>query len=292
MTREQGLEIIEKLFIYEKPYIYNRVKFFFIATDGTYVSYLDENHEEVRQQLLSFLETNQGKTEVRNDLISHINAQDIYERSHLIWDNRYHLRFEPEFDIYDRSNEPEGWKNLAYIDRIFCFEDDLASYELKTAAEKQQFISDVLEAIHETYSFHEECQKLHSQALRLLIGPLDFFGKGWSLTPEDAVGIFNTKIDEISNARSQVSQTPDMYQIGMEADAFSPDPSNPGKYVLTGPMQRAFRTWFDALETKGYEYSKLPTYSIIRNKFVAEKKHKESSIETALKKVRSERSGT
>jgi hypothetical protein len=28
MTKEQGLEIIEKLFIYENPYTYKRVKFF------------------------------------------------------------------------------------------------------------------------------------------------------------------------------------------------------------------------------------------------------------------------
>lgn len=127
MTREQGLEIVEKLFIYEDPYIYNRVKFFFIAIDGTYVSYLDENHEEVRQHLMSFLETAQGKSEIHNDVCSHINAQNIYERSHLIWDNRYHLRFEPEFDIYDRSNEPKGWQNLNFINRIFCFEDDLTA---------------------------------------------------------------------------------------------------------------------------------------------------------------------
>jgi hypothetical protein len=292
MTRGQGLEIIEKLFMYENPYIYNRVKFFFIAADGTYVNYLDDSTEEVRQHLLSFLETNQGRTEVRNDVISHINAQDIYERSHLIWDNRYHLRFEPEFDIYDRSNEPKGWQNLNFINRIFCFEDDLASYELKTAAEKQQFISDVLAVIHETYSFHEESQKLHSQALRLLIGPIDFFGKGWSLTPEDAADIFLTMIYEARDARSEAPvPVPDIYQIGIKANAFSPDPSNPGKYLLTGSMQTAFRTWFDALEKEGYDYSNLPTYSMIRNKFVSENNHPESSIETALKKVRLERNG-
>lgn len=292
MTRGQGLEIIEKLFMYENPYIYNRVKFFFIAADGTYVNYLDGSTEEVRQHLLSFLETNQGRTEVRNDVISHINAQDIYERSHLIWDNRYHLRFEPEFDIYDRSNEPKGWKNLAYINRIFCFEDDLASYELKTAAEKQQFISNVLEVIHDTYSFHEESQKLYSLALRLLIGPTDFFGNAWTLTPDDAVGILMTKVDELLNARSEAPvPVPDIYQIGIKANAFSPDPSNPGKYLLTGSMQTAFGIWFDALVNQGFKYSKLPTYGIIRNKFVTEKKHKESSIRRALKEVRLKRNG-
>jgi hypothetical protein len=291
MTRGQGLEIIEKLFIYENPYIYNRVKFFFIAADGTYVNYLDDRTEEVRQHLLSFLETNQGKTEVRNDVISHINAQSIYERNHLIWDNRYKLRFEPEFDIYDRSNEPKGWKNLNFINRIFCFEDDLASYQLKTAAEKQQFISNVLEVIHETYSFHEESQKLHSQALRLLISPTDFFGNAWMPTPEDAFRILMTKVDELMNARFLVPQTPDMYQIGIKANAFSPDPSNHGKYLLTGPMQKALNIWFDALEKEGFKYSELPTYSMIRNKFVSENNHPESSIETALKKVRLERNG-
>jgi hypothetical protein len=293
MTRGQGLEIIEKLFIYEDSYIYKRVKFFFIAIDGTYVSYLDENKEEARQHLLSFLETAQGKSEIHNDVCSHINAQNIYERRHLIWDNRYHLRFEPEFDIYDRSNEPKGWKNLNFIQRIFCFEDDLASYELKTAAEKQQFISDVLEVIHKTYSFHEESQKLHSQALRLLIGPTDLFGNAWALTPDEAVGILMTKVDELMNARSQVPvQIPDMYQIGIKAGAFSPDPTNSERYLLIGCMQTAFRTWFDALEKEGFNYSELPTYSMIRNKFVTENNHPESSIETALKKVRLERSGT
>ena len=292
MTREQGLEIIEKLFIYENPYIYNRVKFFFIATDGTYVSYLDENPEEVRQHLLSFLETAQGKAEIRNDGISHINAQDIYRRSHLIWDNRYHLRFEPEFDIHDRSNEPKGWQNLAFINRIFSFGDDLASYQQKTAAEKQQFISDVLELFHITFGLHVKSQELYSQALRLLIGPTDLFGNAWMLTPDDAVGILMTKVDEFLNAISQApAQTPGIYQIGIKANAFSPDPSNSGKYVLTGRMQTAFRTWFDALEKEGFKYSELPTYSMIRNKFVTKNNHPESSIETALKKVRLERSG-
>jgi hypothetical protein len=289
MTRGQGLEIIEKLFIYENPYIYNRVKFFFIAPDGTYVNYLDDCTEEVRQHLLSFLETAQGKSEIRNDVISHINAQDIYERSHLIWDNRYHLRFEPEFDIHDRSNEPKGWKNLAYINRIFCFEDDLNSYQMKTAAEKQQFISDVLELFHITSGLYVKSQELYSQALRLLIGPTDLFGNEWTFTSDEVV---NLLIAKLSNAISQApAQTPDIYQIGIKANAFSPDPSNPGKYLLTGSMQKAFGIWFDALEKEGFKYSELPTYSIIRNRFVTENKHPESSIQRALKEVRLKRNG-
>ena len=41
MTREQGLEIIEALFVYEPDFCYHGLKFFFIAPDGTHVSYLD-----------------------------------------------------------------------------------------------------------------------------------------------------------------------------------------------------------------------------------------------------------
>jgi hypothetical protein len=58
---------------------YNRVKFFFIATDGTYVSYLGEIMRK-STAILSFLETNKEKQGPQR-LISHINAQDIYKKA-------------------------------------------------------------------------------------------------------------------------------------------------------------------------------------------------------------------
>jgi len=293
MTREQGLNVIEKLFIYENPYIYKRVKFFFIAPDGTYVSYLDDSPEEVKQHLLSFMETDQGKAEIRIDVNSHISAQDIYMRSQLVWRNRRNVRFEPRFKIDDRSNEPKGWRNLTFISRVLCFEDSLASYQQKTAIEKEQFITDVLEVIHETFSLHGESRRLYSQALRLLIGPKDFFGRPWNPTNDEFYNIFSTSMNDVLDARNeQPAQIPDMYAIGIKANAFRLDKSYPGKYLLIGNMQTAFRKWFDALDKKEYKYSDFPMPADIENLFAtSDDKHSESSILDAYKKVRSERSG-
>lgn len=309
MTREQGLELIYQLFIKEQTFTYHRAKYYFIALDGMNTEYKDNNSPEEFQRFMSFLESDYGKFVIRLEVSNHITAEELCRGNHLIWQQMCcNPKYDPAYAYPDYK--PEGWGNLAFLQRTWDFEDDLATFPGKSPQEKNQFALNILETIQDTKQIMLKNEELYSQALSSLISPKDFSGKPWTFNPGDHTSQLMEHIDtlkkdlkqeiddkvnqSVSNICNHVSNSnndlmtkedfsvvlakvsnpmSDMYRIGLECNAFVKDPENPDRYLIKGTMQSAFTRWIKALKARGTEDDSIPTPSQIKNTFRVEGKN-------------------
>ena len=196
MTREQGLELVDRIFSKKWNYAYDRVRYAFIALDGETCEYVDNNDPENFQQFTSFLESDYGKAVIRQDVSFHITAEEFCRKNHLIWLQMCcNPKYDPVYAIHDYK--PEGWQNFAFFNRTWEFEKDLLTFPEKAPQEKNQFALNIFELMQDTKQIMVENEELFSQALRSLISPNDFAGKPWTLNPEDHTSQRIERIDMI-----------------------------------------------------------------------------------------------